>query len=113
MPLDPSYQADRLAGYIEDSAAPVVITQRALEPQARALVAAAAAASGRAPAAVLFAEDVMAPGAGAAGASSGADVQLPTMADDDLCYCMFTSGSTVRARAAGLGRAGPGRPWVE
>lgn len=100
VPLDPSYQADRLAGYIEDSKAPVIITQAVLVDQANELATAASVASGAAPPTVLLIEDILA--GNVADVAGGKDVELPTLNDNDLCYCMFTSGSTVRSSTSSV-----------
>lgn len=93
VPLDPSYQSDRLSGYLADAATPVLITQRALATKARDLAAAAAAETGRAPPTILLVEDIME--SAAAGGGKGGKAPAMQMADRDLAYCMFTSGSTV------------------
>lgn len=80
VPLDPSYPAERIGFMLEDSAAPVVVTERAL-------VAELPAGSH----AVLTIEDALESDAQAAagGAVAGAD---------DIAYVIFTSGSTGRPK---------------
>ncbi|MHA6347701.1 MupA/Atu3671 family FMN-dependent luciferase-like monooxygenase, partial [Roseivivax sp. CAU 1761] len=77
LPLDPAYPAPRLAHYLEDSGAPVVVTNAALRP-----------ALGRHPARVL---DLDAPGA-----LEGQPETRPAPAagPEDLAYLIYTSGST-------------------
>ncbi|PZQ51493.1 MAG: peptide synthetase [Rhodovulum sulfidophilum] len=81
VPLDPAYPADRLAIYIEDSAAPVIVarsdTVAALPPSAATVV--------------VMDED---PGVAAAPATRIAGGATPA----DLAYVIFTSGSTGRPK---------------
>ena len=81
VPLDPSYPADRICFMLEDSAAPVVVTERAL-------LADLPAGSHT----VLTIEDALEadPLATAAGG--------PVAGPDDVAYVIFTSGSTGRPK---------------
>ncbi len=81
VPLDPSYPADRIGFMLEDSAAPVVVTERALVSELPA---------GRH--AVLTIEDAL---------DTAADVKADGGAvagPDDIAYVIFTSGSTGRPK---------------
>ena len=98
VPLDPSYAPDRLAGYLEDAGAAVLLTQAALEAQAHDLCAAAGAAGAATPS-VLLLEEAAAIGGEGDGACAAA---LPPPSDNDCAYTMFTSGSTVRLVAPSL-----------
>jgi natural product biosynthesis luciferase-like monooxygenase protein len=73
VPLDPAYPADRIAHYISDSAAPIIVTQAAL--------------AGQLPqhsAQVLEIDNPTGP----------EDNPDPTASADDLAYLIYTSGST-------------------
>ncbi|WP_299880129.1 MupA/Atu3671 family FMN-dependent luciferase-like monooxygenase [uncultured Sulfitobacter sp.] len=76
VPLDPAYPADRIAHYISDSTAPVIVTQRALVgglPVHQAQVVAL----------------------GSADQSGAPDSNPdPVSGPDDLAYLIYTSGST-------------------
>jgi len=77
MPMDPSYPAERLAHFLEDSTAPVIVTQSALVdvlPPHRAEILA-------------LDTDTRLPGASAENPGAGAG-------PDDLAYLIYTSGST-------------------
>lgn len=76
VPLDPAYPADRIAHYITDSAAPVIVTQSAL--------------AGDLPA---HAATVVELG-GAAQTAASEDNLPPVSSADDLAYLIYTSGST-------------------
>ena len=81
VPLDPAYPADRIALYIEDSAAPVIVTQAALVPglpphKAQVLVIDTDAGLGTMP---------------ATPPDNGAG-------PEDLAYLIYTSGSTGRPK---------------
>ena len=80
VPLDPSYPADRIGFMLEDSAAPVVITEDALAGQ---LPAGAHA--------LLRIEDALEAAASAGRAPSPATAE-------DTAYVIFTSGSTGRPK---------------
>ena len=80
VPLDPHFPADRLAMMVEDSAAPVVLTERALKDSP-------ALAGVR----TLVIEDVLAGDWPSERPSSGA-------APHNLAYVIFTSGSTGRPK---------------
>lgn len=80
VPLDPSYPADRIGFMLEDSSAPVVITEDALAGQ---LPAGAHA--------LLRIEDAL--------AAPGSAVPVPSPAGaEDTAYVIFTSGSTGRPK---------------
>ncbi|MCV2867815.1 LLM class flavin-dependent oxidoreductase [Defluviimonas sp. WL0002] len=81
VPLDPSYPADRLALYVEDSACPVIVTERALS---QTLPHSAAA--------ILRLDDDPRI-AKASGDNPGSGVT-----GDDLAYMIYTSGSTGRPK---------------
>ncbi len=81
VPLDPSYPAERIGFMLEDSAAPVVVTERAL--------VADLPAGGHA---VLTIEDALEADADAAAAGG------PVAGPDDVAYVIFTSGSTGRPK---------------
>ena len=77
VPLDPTYPADRIAHYIVDSAAPIIVTQSALAgnlPPSKAQV-------------LMLDTD---PRLGQADDSDPAPISGP----DDLAYLIYTSGST-------------------
>lgn len=80
VPLDPSYPAERIGFMLEDSAAPVVVTERVLVAELPA--------GGHA---VLTIEDALESDApvAAGGAVAGSD---------DIAYVIFTSGSTGRPK---------------
>ena len=80
VPLDPSYPVDRIGFMLEDSAAPVVITEDALAGQ---LPAGAHA--------LLRIEEALAVSGTGAGAASAVD-------SEDTAYVIFTSGSTGRPK---------------
>lgn len=77
VPLDPSYPADRIAHYISDSAAPLIVTQNALVAQLPAHQA------------QVIALDTDPRLAGAPAGTPDA-----TATPDDLAYLIYTSGST-------------------
>ena len=81
VPLDPSYPAERIGFMLEDSAAPVVVTERAL-------VADLPAGSH----AVLTIEDALEADADATTAGG------PVAGPEDVAYVIFTSGSTGRPK---------------
>lgn len=85
LPLDPAYPADRIALYVEDSGAPVIITETALEP---------ALPDSDAELLVLDAEPRLAamPESNPEGGA----------APDDLAYLIYTSGSTGRPKGVML-----------
>jgi amino acid adenylation domain-containing protein len=80
VPLDPSYPADRIGFMLEDSAAPVVITEEALAGQLSAGVHT-----------LLVIEAALAVEGSAARVSSSAG-------SEDTAYVIFTSGSTGRPK---------------
>ena len=77
VPLDPAYPADRIAHYITDSAAPIIVTQSALAGQLPAHNAQV----------VQLDSDARIAAASAADPASAATAQ-------DLAYLIYTSGST-------------------
>jgi amino acid adenylation domain-containing protein len=80
VPLDPSYPIDRIGFMLEDSAAPVVITEAALAGQLPAGVHA-----------MLHIEDAL--------AETGADMPASSpVVGEDTAYVIFTSGSTGRPK---------------
>ncbi|MEQ1513138.1 MAG: amino acid adenylation domain-containing protein [Lysobacteraceae bacterium] len=80
VPLDPSYPADRIGFMLEDSAAPVVITEDALAGQLPAGVHA-----------LLRIEDAL--------EAAGSAVRAPSpVGAEDIAYVIFTSGSTGRPK---------------
>ena len=81
VPLDPSYPAERIGFMLEDSAAPVVVTERAL--------VADLPAGGHA---VLTIEDALEADADATTAGG------PVAGPEDVAYVIFTSGSTGRPK---------------
>ena len=82
LPMDPSYPADRLAHFVSDSAARVIVTQTAVAPALPPHDAALL---------LLDAEPRLA-------AAPGCD--LPdTAGPDDLAYLIYTSGPPERPRA--------------
>lgn len=84
VPLDPMFPADRLALMVEDSAAPIVLTERAL------------LGSLPVPAAKLIAiEDILDAGGPAERPASGVTA-------DNLAYVIYTSGSTGRPKGVML-----------
>jgi amino acid adenylation domain-containing protein len=90
LPLDPSYPRERLAYMLEDSGAPILLTQRALE--------------GRAPVAgtVIFMD-----GIGESASTSAGHPRVEGGASpDDLAYVIYTSGSTGRPKGALLRHRG-------
>ena len=119
MPLDPSYQPARLAAYLEDSGAAVVLTQPPLAAFARSLAADAADARGgdAAPAEVVAVQVEVAsvPDDEGSEGDEAADAPAAQVAEGDVdegaqgegaplapqadhaAYIMFTSGSTVRS----------------
>ncbi|MEQ9389028.1 MupA/Atu3671 family FMN-dependent luciferase-like monooxygenase [Marinovum algicola] len=81
VPMDPTYPADRLALYLEDSGAPVVLTEQALKdqlPESAAHVLTLDAAP----------EIETAP----------SDDPAPQASPEDLAYLIYTSGSTGRPK---------------
>jgi len=78
VPLDPDFPADRLALMVEDSAAPLVLTERALKGTLPS------------PAETLAIEDL---------AATGPQERLPARAaPENLAYVIYTSGSTGRPK---------------
>ncbi|NNK16890.1 MAG: AMP-binding protein, partial [Sulfitobacter sp.] len=77
VPLDPAYPADRIAHYIADSAAPLIVTQSGLVGQLPSHDAQV----------VLIDSDP-------AQQSAPQDNPSPTATADDLAYLIYTSGST-------------------
>ncbi|MGY3438339.1 MULTISPECIES: MupA/Atu3671 family FMN-dependent luciferase-like monooxygenase [unclassified Marinovum] len=81
VPMDPAYPADRLALYLQDSGAPVVLTEAALQhslPESRAQVL------------VLDAAPEI--------AAASAENPTASAQSDDLAYLIYTSGSTGRPK---------------
>ncbi|WP_281991790.1 MupA/Atu3671 family FMN-dependent luciferase-like monooxygenase [Sulfitobacter geojensis] len=77
VPLDPAYPADRIAHYISDSAAPLIVTQSGLAAQLPAHNAKV----------VVLDSDAQISGA-------PDTTPEPTATPDDLAYLIYTSGST-------------------
>ncbi|KIN61601.1 Non-ribosomal peptide synthetase [Sulfitobacter noctilucae] len=77
VPLDPGYPADRIAHYITDSAAPIIVTQSAISGQLPAHQA-----------------QVIALDSDPRIASASADTPAAAATADDLAYLIYTSGST-------------------
>lgn len=77
LPLDPAYPADRIAHYISDSAAPIIVTQSGL--------------AGNLP---TSAAQVLLIDTDAALASAADSNPTPAATADDLAYLIYTSGST-------------------
>lgn len=84
VPLDPQFPADRLELMIGDSAAPVVLTERALKSRL--------AAPG---ATVLVIEDIVE-------AAARSDRPSAVVAPENLAYVIYTSGSTGRPKGVML-----------
>ncbi len=92
VPLDPMFPADRLALMVEDSAAPIVLTERALADR---LVTAAE---------VLVVEDIAAAGlAGRITSDAG---------PENLAYVIYTSGSTGRPKGVMIAHRNVGNFFV-
>ncbi|MEM6941125.1 MAG: MupA/Atu3671 family FMN-dependent luciferase-like monooxygenase [Pseudomonadota bacterium] len=81
VPLDPSYPADRIAHYIADSGAPIIVTQPELKGQLRDQ-----------PGQIFFIEDAESQG------STPDDNPAPTATATDLAYLIYTSGSTGKPK---------------
>ncbi|MFP4327482.1 MAG: MupA/Atu3671 family FMN-dependent luciferase-like monooxygenase, partial [Paracoccaceae bacterium] len=81
LPLDPAYPADRLALYLEDSAAPVVVTQSALVPELPPHRA-----------------DILCLDTDPRLATAPATDPEGGATPDDLAYLIYTSGSTGRPK---------------
>jgi amino acid adenylation domain-containing protein/non-ribosomal peptide synthase protein (TIGR01720 family) len=81
LPIDLAYPADRLAFMLEDSQAPVLLTQRPLEARLPGHNAA-----------VIFIDELIAPDV-----VENLDIQTNL---DDLAYVIFTSGSTGQPKGA-------------
>ncbi len=77
VPLDPAYPADRIAHYITDSAAPLIVTQAALAPQLPP----------HSTDVIMLDTDMTVQGASQDNPAAAATV-------DDLAYLIYTSGST-------------------
>ncbi len=77
VPLDPAYPADRIAHYIADSAAPVIVTQTALADQLPS-----------------HASKVLELNSDPQLAAASQDNPAPVAGADDLAYLIYTSGST-------------------
>ncbi|MGW2461804.1 amino acid adenylation domain-containing protein [Streptomyces sp. NPDC001761] len=91
VPLDPEYPLDRLTFMLEDTAAPVVVTQESLRDRLPGSGAAIVSVDGAADAAAVARE-------------SAAD--LPSEASgDDLAYVIYTSGSTGKPKGVGVPRS--------
>ncbi|MFO0760427.1 MAG: amino acid adenylation domain-containing protein, partial [Byssovorax sp.] len=88
VPLDPTYPRDRLGFMLEDSAAPVLITERALIDRLPA---------GNAEVLALDTLDLSA---------ESAERLDGGAAPDNLCYVIYTSGSTGRPKGAMLEHSG-------
>ena len=86
VPLDPDYPRDRLSFMVEDSAAPIVLTQRALHDRLPA--------SG---ARLIDLDHLDAPARSAPGSAS-TSTSLP----DSAAYVMYTSGSTGRPKGVAV-----------
>ena len=84
VPLDPHYPADRIAFMLEDSQAPVLLTQKALVDKLPATGAK-----------VVCLEDF-----NFEAATNGADAKLPAIPQDpaSLAYVIYTSGSTGKPK---------------
>ncbi|MFE0510760.1 amino acid adenylation domain-containing protein, partial [Streptomyces sp. NPDC058964] len=80
-PLDPEYPADRLAGMVEDMAAPVIVTEQRLRESLPATSAALLCIDDEEQWAAEPAEDL-----------------TPTASSDSGAYVVFTSGSTGRPK---------------
>ncbi|CUH79421.1 MupA/Atu3671 family FMN-dependent luciferase-like monooxygenase [Tropicibacter naphthalenivorans] len=81
LPMDPSYPADRLAHFVEDSQAKVIVTQAAVEPSLPPHTADLL---------VLDAEPRL---------TTAPDTNLPdTATPQDLAYLIYTSGSTGKPK---------------
>ncbi|MDC0736820.1 LLM class flavin-dependent oxidoreductase [Cognatishimia sp. SS12] len=83
LPLDPSFPADRIALYIEDSATQLIITQSTISAELPDT------------AAQLLEIDV---DASCQDTSPGARADLPAVSGRDLAYMIYTSGSTGRPK---------------
>ncbi len=77
VPLDPGYPADRIAHYIKDSAAPIIVTQSAIAGQLPAHDA-----------------EVITLDSDPRVASAPEDTPEPAATPDTLAYLIYTSGST-------------------
>ncbi len=87
VPLDPDYPRDRLAFMVEDSAAPIVLTQRGLHDRLPATGAR-----------LLDLDHLDAPARSAPAPASAPDRGLP----DSAAYVMYTSGSTGRPKGVAV-----------
>ncbi|MFD7136488.1 amino acid adenylation domain-containing protein [Streptomyces sp. NPDC059894] len=94
VPLDPAYPAERLRYMVEDSAAPVVITQTAYE----GLFASGPAGLFASGPAVLAVDREWPAGDGAAPVAAGGPL--------DLAYVIYTSGSTGRPKGVRVAHRG-------
>jgi natural product biosynthesis luciferase-like monooxygenase protein len=88
LPLDPDYPADRLAFMIEDSRAPIVVTQRAF----------AAIVPANVTAVMLDGDNAQSAPAAATGTTAIAAPDEPRRASSDLAYVIYTSGSTGKPK---------------
>src|SRR6185503_17921909 len=84
VPVDPEYPADRIAFILEDTAAPVVITQASYVDRLPAS------------ASVVLVDGVW----------PGGDAVLPVVDATDLAYVIYTSGSTGRPKGVLLEHRG-------
>ncbi|MFE9749522.1 amino acid adenylation domain-containing protein [Saccharothrix saharensis] len=92
LPLDPDYPAERLAHMLADSAAPVVVTERALRDRVTAPSVVCLEELPDAPAEDVAAEDV------AAEDVAAEDVAAVDVHPADAAYVIYTSGSTGRPK---------------
>jgi len=83
VPLDPAYPADRIAHYMSDSAAPIIVTQSALSAQLPPHEAK-----------VLEIDGLAADTPNDTPTDTHADNPVATATPDDLAYLIYTSGST-------------------
>nr|WSZ19204.1 amino acid adenylation domain-containing protein [Streptomyces canus] len=91
VPLDPEYPLDRLTFMLEDTAAPIVVTQESLRdrlPESGAVVVSVDGAADTAAVAQESAADLSSEASG-----------------DDLAYVIYTSGSTGRPKGVGVPRS--------
>ncbi|WP_369397766.1 AMP-binding protein, partial [Pseudomonas plecoglossicida] len=91
VPLDPEFPAERLRHMLDDSRAPLLLSQRSLQPALQALGAAADC----------WWLDQL--------AEEGRDSNPPLQAQGDhLAYVIYTSGSTGKPKGVAVRRAGVG-----
>ena len=89
VPLDPAYPDDRLAGYLKDASATVLLTQDALLDKARALIEATGSSTR-----IVLAADAIVGGA----MLPAVPASYRELSFNSKAYILFTSGSTGRPK---------------